>query len=173
VGSNIGDKKRNCLRAIKRLSSNEQADIVERSRFYRTEPVDYLDQDWFVNAVVKVKTYLEPFDLLKAMISIEDGMGRERLSTPRFGPRIIDLDLILFDMQQIESEALVLPHPRMHRRRFVLEPICDIEPELIHPVSKKTMRQLLDDAAVQSQRLIMFEKNGISKPFSVLEDGLE
>ena len=154
VGSNIGDKKDNCLRGIERLAASGDTQIVECSRFYKTEPVDYLDQDWFVNAVVKVKTRLDPHGLLEALLAAEASLGRDRQSAVRFGPRIIDLDLILYGPRRIDSGSLVLPHPRMHTRRFVLEPICDIEPELLHPVLKKTMRQLLADPDVGRQKLV-------------------
>ncbi len=154
MGSNLGDKMGNCRRGLEMLSGNSDIDIVETSRYYQTEPVDYEDQDWFVNAVVKVRTDLGPFALLKELLAIENALGRRRESVPRFGPRIIDLDLILYDGLRIETEELVVPHPRMHKRRFVLEPICDIEPELPHPVLGKTMRQLLELPAVYGQKLV-------------------
>ena len=153
LGSNLGDKKDNCLRGLESLASSGHAKIVKRSRFCRTDPVDYLDQDWFVNAMVKVETDLGPHDLMRSLLDIEAALGRLRESAVRFGPRIIDLDLIFYGTRRIESDTLVVPHPRMHRRRFVLEPICDIEPELLHPVLKKTMRQLLADLALDGQKL--------------------
>ena len=154
VGSNLGEKKGNCLRGIESLAASGDTQVVECSRFYQTEPVDYLDQDWFVNAVVKVKTRLDPHGLLETLLAVEASLGRKRQSAVRFGPRIIDLDLIFYGPRRIESDGLVLPHPRMHKRRFVLEPICDIEPELLHPVLNRTVRQLLADPDVGCQKLI-------------------
>lgn len=153
LGSNLGDKKGNCLRGMERLFESRHTELIQRSRFYRTAPVDYEDQDWFVNAVVKVATRLDPPELLKELLAIETALGRRRESVPRFGPRILDLDLIFYDTLRIESDELVVPHPRMHKRRFVLEPICDIEPELLHPVLERTMRQLLADPDVTDQEL--------------------
>jgi 2-amino-4-hydroxy-6-hydroxymethyldihydropteridine diphosphokinase len=158
VGSNIGDKKRNCLDGLDRLAETGQADIVTVSEFYKTEPVDYVDQDWFVNAVAKISTRLDPFDLLKALMAAETALGRRRDGV-RFGPRIIDLDIIFYDRQVIDSPQLVIPHPRMHKRRFVLAPICDIEPELLHPVLNTTMRQLLGDLDVSGQDLVRLDSD--------------
>jgi 2-amino-4-hydroxy-6-hydroxymethyldihydropteridine diphosphokinase len=157
LGSNLGGKRENCLGGVERLLEGGHTGLLERSRFYRTAPVDYEDQDWFVNAVVKVATRLDPFSLLKELLAIETAMGRRRQSVPRFGPRILDMDLILYGTQRIESDVLVVPHPRMHKRRFVLEPICDIEPELLHPVVGRTMRQLLADPDVSVQELTAFQ----------------
>lgn len=164
LGSNLGDKRGNCLRGMERLFESGQTELIERSQFYRTAPVDYEDQDWFVNAVVKVATRLDPLSLLKELMTIETELGRQRgedpvtgESVPRFGPRIIDLDLIFYGIRRIESDELVVPHPRMHKRRFVLEPICDIEPELLHPVLGRTMRQLLADPEVNCQELIRLQ----------------
>jgi 2-amino-4-hydroxy-6-hydroxymethyldihydropteridine diphosphokinase len=154
LGSNLGDKMGNCRRGLEKLFESGYTELLEISGFYRTAPVDFEDQDWFVNAVVKVATRLDPFSLLKELLAIETTLGRRRQDAVRFGPRTLDMDLILYDAQRIESEALVVPHPRMHKRRFVLEPICDIEPELLHPVLKKTVRQLLADPDVGRQKLI-------------------
>jgi len=157
LGSNLGDKKENCLGGVQRLLEHGDIDLIEISRFYRTAPVDYGDQDWFVNAVVKVDTRLDPFALLKQLLTVETALGRRREGVPRFGPRILDLDLILYGPRRIEYPGLVVPHPRMHKRRFVLEPICDIEPELLHPVLNRTMRQLLADPDVACQELVRLQ----------------
>lgn len=152
VGSNLGNRKQNCLNGIEKLTGSGRADLVAESGFYETEPMDYADQDWFVNAVVKVKTDLDPLSLLHELLTVETDLGRRRNGV-RFGPRIIDLDLILYNRQVIESSELVVPHPRMHKRRFVLEPICDIDPELPHPVLNMTMRQLLVQPEIREQKL--------------------
>lgn len=156
VGSNIGDKKRNCLDGFGRLAKAGRVDILAVSGFYQTEPVDYIDQDWFVNAVAKVATRLDPFALLHAMTAVESAQGRRR-DAVRFGPRVVDLDIIFYDRRVIDTPRLVVPHPRMHKRRFVLAPICDIDPELLHPVLNVTMKRLLEDLDVSGQDLIRLD----------------
>ena len=158
VGSNIGDKKRNCLDGLGRLAGSGQVDILSMSGFYKTEPVDYVDQDWFVNAVAKIATRLDPFDLLKAMTAVETALGRRR-GAVRFGPRVIDLDIIFYDSLVIDSLSLVVPHPRMHKRRFVLVPICDIDPELLHPVLNVTMKRLSEGLDTSGQDLIRLDND--------------
>ncbi len=143
IGSNLGDKLGNCRRAIAALQAVVQTRVSACSRFYKTAPVDYLDQDWFVNAAVKLTTRLEAARLLEALQEIQRRAGR-RGDPVRFGPRIIDLDVIFFDAAVIETPKLQIPHPRMHKRRFVLQPICDIDPAIIHPVLKLDVRMLLD-----------------------------
>ncbi len=147
VGSNIGDKPDNCKQGVALIEKNGDAIITGRSFFYRTSPVDYLDQDWFVNAAVRIETKLNPPDLLDALFAIQKKMGRKKGGV-RFGPRVLDLDIIFYDDLAISSDRLVLPHPRMHKRAFVLKPICDIDPLVMHPVLKmdvKTIAQNLSD----------------------------
>jgi 2-amino-4-hydroxy-6-hydroxymethyldihydropteridine diphosphokinase len=117
--------------------------------------VDYKDQDWFINVVVKVETTLAPFELLKTLKSIERGAGRVDGSI-RFGPRVLDLDIILYDDLVTNSSKLIVPHPRMHKRRFVLRPICDIDPTIVHPVLKKEMQALLDVLDENEQRIVEY-----------------
>ena len=102
-----------------------------------------MDQDWFVNAVAMIGTTLPPFDLLEELRSIETKAGRVR-DAIRFGPRILDLDIILYGDVILESPGLIIPHPRMHKRRFVLKPICDIDRKMIHPVLEQDMESLLN-----------------------------
>lgn len=142
IGSNIGNKLENCGKGIATLTRTVETVLLKKSGFYRTEPVDYTDQDWFVNCAVKIKTSLNPFELLTELKRIEAEAGRKNNSV-RFGPRVLDLDIIFFDDQTLNSDNLVIPHPRMHQRRFVLRPICDIEPDVIHPAFKKDMVALL------------------------------
>ena len=156
AGSNIGNKLLNCQKGIAALTASGKSVLRGRSRFYQTEPVDYKDQDWFVNAIVKIETAYDPFELLKEIKAIERDAGRERESI-RFGPRILDLDIVLYDGLIINSPELILPHPRMHQRRFILKPICDIEPRLTHPVLKKDMQSLLDGLDENGQRLIQLK----------------
>jgi 2-amino-4-hydroxy-6-hydroxymethyldihydropteridine diphosphokinase len=155
VGSNIGNKRSNCERGIADLTDPGTATLIVRSPFYRTEPVDYRTQGWFVNAVVKIKTADSPLELLGRLKQIEKKNGRTD-NVIRFGPRFLDLDIIMFDDLVIKSSRLTLPHPRMHHRRFVLQPMCDIDPSLVHPGLKKSMKQLLDEVPEDGQRIILY-----------------
>jgi 2-amino-4-hydroxy-6-hydroxymethyldihydropteridine diphosphokinase len=143
VGSNIGDKLENCQKGVAALISSRSAQILRQSRIYKTAPVDYTDQDWFINYALKIHTALNPFQLLSTLIDIQHQAGRS-VGKIRFGPRVLDMDIIFYDDLVIQSEKLIIPHPRMHKRRFVLRPICDIDPDIIHPVLKKSMRYLLN-----------------------------
>ena len=155
VGSNIGDKLANCQKGVTSLVEAGRSRILAQSRIYATEPVDYEDQDWFINMVVKLETSLDPFHLLDHIENIQRAAGR--IQDPiRFGPRILDLDIVLYDDRIIESERLVIPHPRMHKRRFVLLPICDIDPSIIHPVLKKEMRTLLKRLGDENQKVFEY-----------------
>ena len=152
IGSNIGQKLLNCQKGIAALKDSEVSFLMAQSQFYRTEPVDYEDQDWFVNAAVKIETHADPIDLLKELMAIEAAAGRKR-NAVKFGPRIIDLDIIMYDDLVMCSRELELPHPRMHKRRFVLRPMCDIGPDVIHPVLKKDMQNLLDGLDENQQKV--------------------
>jgi 2-amino-4-hydroxy-6-hydroxymethyldihydropteridine diphosphokinase len=147
LGSNLGDRAANLLRALKALR-DAGLNLTAISSIYETEPVDYLDQPDFLNMAVAVSAPLiEPFSLLKLCLDVEARLGRERL-IPK-GARAIDVDLLLFGGAVIDDVrdgvALTLPHPRLHLRRFALEPLAEIAPELRHPTSGKTIRRLLDD----------------------------
>jgi 2-amino-4-hydroxy-6-hydroxymethyldihydropteridine diphosphokinase len=155
VGSNLGQKVDNCRGAIAALTRTGNSRLVDQSPIYRTEPVDYLDQDWFVNCVAKFETNLEPVSLLDVLKSIERAAGRTK-DTIRFGPRILDLDIILYDNIVMNTPPLAVPHPRMHKRRFVLKPLCDIDPNIIHPVLHRTMASLLADLDEKGQRIIEY-----------------
>lgn len=156
AGSNIGNKLVNCKNGLIALSRIRNTRIKEWSRFYKTEPVDYEYQDWFINVVVKIETTLEPFQLLKKIKGIEHDAGR--IDHPvRFGPRILDLDILLFDDLVTVISDLIIPHPRMHQRRFVLKPICDIDPGIVHPVLKREMQDLLDSLDDNEQRMIEYK----------------
>ena len=155
IGSNIGQKRLNCQKGIAALNGARESSLTAQSQFYRTEPVDYEDQDWFVNAVVKVETHADPIELLKALMAIEAAAGRRR-SAVKFGPRIMDLDIIMYDDLVMCSRELEIPHPRMHKRRFVLRPMCDIGPDVIHPVLQKDMQALLDGLDENQQKVIRY-----------------
>jgi len=155
AGSNIGDKLLNCRNGITALTESGATAIKAWSRFYKTSPVDFREQDWFVNAAVKIETELDPFELLKDMNSIQVRAGRT-CNPVRFGPRILDLDIILYDNVVIDLPGLTIPHPRMHKRRFVLKPLCDIDPAVIHPVFKKALKDLLDSLDDDEQTVIEY-----------------
>jgi len=140
LGSNLGDREANLQGAIQRLTA--LGDIVGASSFYETEPVDFTQQPWFVNCVVALATEKMPKQLLAALQGIEREMGRRRLQAK--GPRIIDLDILLFGNSIVDAAGLTIPHPSLHQRRFVLEPLGEIAPEQRHPVFKRTIRELRD-----------------------------
>lgn len=170
AGSNMGDKLANCRNGLAALGESGATAIKAWSNFYKTSPVDFTEQDWFVNAVVKIETGLEPFDLLKKMNSIQTKAGRNG-DPIRFGPRFLDLDIILYDNIVLNLPGLAIPHPRMHRRRFVLKPLCDIDPEIIHPVLNRDIRDLLESLEDDDQKVIEYnDGHGISWPFS---EGIE
>jgi len=155
VGSNLGKKLENCRSGIAALIRSGNTRLVDQSPIYRTEPVDFLEQEWFVNYVVKIETDLDPMGLLNILKSIERAAGRVK-DPIRFGPRILDLDIILYDDLVMDAPALTLPHPRMHKRRFVLKPICDIDPDIDHPVLHRTMESLLKDLDEAGQRIVEY-----------------
>ncbi len=150
VGSNQGDKLENCRRAIIALTSCGDAALRSRSPFYRTAPVDYEEQDWFVNAVLFIETSLNPKALLDRLKAIERGAGRKRDGI-RFGPRPLDLDILFFDDLVLKSAEITIPHPRLHKRRFVLKPLCDIDPHWQHPTLGCDVQTLLERLPADEQ----------------------
>jgi 2-amino-4-hydroxy-6-hydroxymethyldihydropteridine diphosphokinase len=144
VGANLGEPLHNCRRAVELLQQREDLTLAAVSRYYRTAPVGYPDQDWFVNLAVKLTTSLSPQTLLDVLQRIEKDLGKTKPAV-RFGPRRMDLDVIFFNDFVIQTPRLVIPHPRMHLRRFVLQPLCDIDPDFVHPVRHKKLSVLLAD----------------------------
>ncbi len=143
LGSNLGDRYADLRAAIERLG--EAGAIRSVSGFYETEPVEFRDQPWFLNCVVALETSDSPEALLQRALAIEHEMGRVRMKEK--GPRSIDIDILLFGDRVVEEQerGLKIPHPAMHQRRFVLEPLAEIAPEALHPLLRKTARELLAD----------------------------
>ncbi len=150
IGSNIGDRLSNCCQGIESLCSEGQVTLLARSPLYETEPVDYMEQDWFLNAAIKVQTELAPLNLLSKMQAVQHSAGR-KAGGVRFGPRTLDLDIILYDDVVMSTPELTIPHKRMHKRRFVLQPICDIDPDIMHPVLRQKVKSLLDQLDDEGQ----------------------
>ena len=140
LGSNLGNPKMELHRAIENLRS--LGSVSKVSSFYETEPVERTAQPWFVNCAVELKTEKMPRQLIKAVLKLEEGMGRKR--TQDKGPRNIDIDILLFGNSIVDTKELTIPHPAMHQRRFVLEPLAEIAPQQQHPLLKKTIRELRD-----------------------------
>lgn len=140
LGSNVGDRAGNLNAAIDRLGA--LGEVVAVSSFYETEPVEFTAQPWFLNCAVKLDTEKMPKQLFASILEIERQMGRQRKQ--KKGPRTIDIDIVLFGNSVIETQGLTIPHVAMHERRFVLEPLAEIAPEVRHPVFKRTVRELRD-----------------------------
>lgn len=141
VGANLGDRRSSCVMALDMLDVMTAVDVTARSSAYETDPVGFLDQPPFINMAAEILTGLEPMDLLLALKDIEKKMGRR--PGLRWGPRIIDMDIVLYDELSLDTQSLIIPHPRMHERAFVLEPLCEIAPHVRHPVFERTVRDLL------------------------------
>ena len=139
LGSNVGNRAANLKAAIAALPP--QMEVKAKSRVYETPPWGYTNQEKFLNQVVKAWTYLEPEPLLKHLKRLEVALGR--VPTFQYGPRLIDIDILLYDDLVFDSADLKIPHPQMHERGFVLLPLMDIAPDLVHPVKKQTIRQLI------------------------------
>ncbi|MFZ1140696.1 MAG: 2-amino-4-hydroxy-6-hydroxymethyldihydropteridine diphosphokinase [Candidatus Sulfotelmatobacter sp.] len=140
LGSNVGDREIHLRDAIARLQTDGR--VVSVSSFYETEPVEFTDQAWFLNCAVVLETTETPEQVMEAILKIEHEMGRQRIQ--KKGPRIIDIDILLFSDKIIDSSELTVPHPAMQARRFVLQPLAEIAPAVRHPVLKKTIRELLE-----------------------------
>ena len=142
-GSNMGDKEYYIEEALNEIDKAYHTEVVKKSSLIKTEPWGYTEQDEFLNGACIIKTLLNPKELIKFLLGIEEKLKRER--TIKWGPRTIDLDVIFFNDLISEDEEIVLPHPRMHQRSFVLEPLNEIAPYKIHPLYKKRVFELLEE----------------------------
>ena len=156
VGSNMGDKLETCRNALADLDRTDVVAVEAVSRFYFTEPMEYSDQPWFVNGAARIRTSADPAELLSVLKSFEAAYGRTDGGV-RFGPRPLDFDIIFYNELIMDTPQLIVPHPRMHLREFVLRPINDIAPELMHPVFCKSIRRMLADLRTENQQCIPVE----------------
>ena len=164
IGSNIGNGVKNCMMAIKKISSDARAGLKSISSFYRTSPVSEIEQNDFVNCAVCIEWKDTPGELLTFLNGVEAYMGRTR--EIKGGPRVIDLDILLFDDVVLDEPSLVIPHKELHKRKFAIVPCLEIEPHIVHPRYKKPLNSFLpgikDDQEINKLR-------GISLPSE--EDG--
>jgi len=147
-GSNLGDSVEICQQAIAMLASHPQIEMHEVSSFYRTEPEGYTDQPWFINGVLRCTSQLEPMEILEILRAVETHLGRTRKI--RWGPRTLDLDILSYGDLLVNLPDLVIPHPRLHERRFVLVPLMEIAPEWRHPLLQMSVEGLLQNLALHS-----------------------
>ncbi len=155
IGSNLGDGRKNCVEAVERLKELEGCEFIGCSRWYLTSPVGMEDQDWFVNGVACLDAEISARGFLGRLLSIEAGMGRVR--TDKWGPRVIDLDLLLYGTDMVDESDLKIPHPYMHLRKFVLVPLIEMDPNVIHPGLAKTASQMLQELNGEDQEVIPLE----------------
>jgi 2-amino-4-hydroxy-6-hydroxymethyldihydropteridine diphosphokinase len=151
LGSNIGDRESNLRTAVEHLASQDVR-VLHTSRIYETEPVDYINQAWFLNQVVEAETALFPMQLLTRIARVERELGRVR-RVPK-GPRTIDIDILFYAAAIVETVRLEIPHPRIAERRFVLAPLAELAPDLRHPVTHRSVRQMLESAPPAVVRLL-------------------
>jgi len=151
IGSNLGDRKANALEAMDRVAKLPTTRVVRASSLYESEPLGDA-KTWFVNAVIEIETECAPEVLLRKLKAIEEAMGRKRVKGKRWGSRIIDLDILLCDGVVVEKRSLKIPHPEMHKRRFVLLPLAELAPHVVHPHLGQSVSALL--ATVKDQKRV-------------------
>jgi len=142
IGSNLGDRRANTAEAIEKVSKLPGTRVIRASSLYESEPLGNA-KTWFVNSVIELETDLTPEALLKKLKGIEEAMGRKRVKGKRWGSRIIDLDILFYDNEIVEKRNLKIPHPRLPQRRFVLVPLSELAPQLIHPGLNQSVSELL------------------------------
>jgi len=158
LGSNLGDRQAHLEAGLAGISALEHGQVVAVSSVYESDPVGLEDQPRFLNAVLSLRTDVPPPSLLQSLLRVEEAQGRQR--TQRWGPRTLDLDLLLFGNCILQTEQLALPHPRLMERCFALVPLCEISPDLVHPASHLALRQVADDlqCAAQVQRVATLQR---------------
>jgi 2-amino-4-hydroxy-6-hydroxymethyldihydropteridine diphosphokinase len=157
IGSNLGDRKANTVEAVDRITKLPGTRVVRASSLYESEPLGDA-KTWFVNSVIELETGLTAEQLLEKLKAIEEAMGRKRVKGKRWGSRIIDLDILLCDGEVIEKRSLKVPHPEMHKRRFVLLPLAELAPHVVHPQLGQTVSSLL--ATVQDAKRVSLLPRG-------------
>ena len=152
IGSNLGDRRANTAEAIERVTKLPGTRVVRASSLYESEPLGDA-KTWFVNSVIEIESDLGPDVLLKKLLAIEEAMGRKRVKGKRWGSRVIDLDILLFDQEVIDKRNLKIPHPELHKRRFVLLPLAELAPQVVHPRLGHSISSLL--AAVKDAKRVV------------------
>ena len=141
LGSNLGSRKQHLQQAVFELENSAANKVLKISSIYETEPVGYVAQPWFLNLVLEMHTNLNPYELLQFVKEIESKVGRKE--TFKWGPRVVDIDILVYGNKIIKSRQLIIPHPEIHARRFVLLPLSEISPNFIHPEKKLSIKQML------------------------------
>jgi 2-amino-4-hydroxy-6-hydroxymethyldihydropteridine diphosphokinase len=157
IGSNLGDRRANTAEAIERISQLPSTRVVRASSLYESEPLGDA-KTWFVNSVIEIETDLAPDALLKKLQAVEQTMGRKRVKGKRWGSRIIDLDILLYDQDVIGKRNLKIPHPELHKRRFVLLPLAELAPQVVHPQLGQSISALL--ATLKDAKRVMLLPRG-------------
>ena len=157
IGSNLGDRRANTAEAIERITKIPDTKVMRASSLYESEPLGNA-KTWFVNSVIEIETELGAEPLLKRLKAIEDAMGRKRVKGKRWGSRIIDLDILLSENEVVEKRTLRVPHPEMHKRRFVLMPLAELAPHVVHPGLGQSVSALL--ATVKDEKRVMLMPRG-------------
>ena len=158
LGSNLDERLQFLREAILLLNENEQIEVMDVSSIYETDPVGYVDQGNFLNVVIKIETSYTAHQLLKECMLIEQKLGRKR--EIRWGPRTIDLDILLYNHENIQSEDLSIPHPRMHERAFVIIPLLEIEPNIMLPTMDSPLHDILEGVPDKKGVRLWKRKNG-------------